>query len=579
MIAAWILYALLVGTLLGAGALVLEKLLRAHRRPTRWIWAGTMVLSVAWPLRQLLGRGTPEQVATGPLPDPSWVVALEPLTVQVGPQSPLRSFDEPLLLAWLLSSTILLALALLLLYRAYRLRNQWVGEEAGGRSVLVSEEWGPAVVGFLKPQIVLPRWCRELSDHDLRLILDHETEHMRAGDLRLLLAAGALPILFPWSLPAWWQLARLRIAVEGDCDLRVLRRHPGRTRKYLELLLEVGGRVPCRQVAATMLSEPGQTLERRIRIMTMPAPRNPWSRGFLLAGTGMALVVLACSAPTPDAEDETDAGYQIELPPEPPSSEEPVQNLSAAPTFTPYTQRPDITNRESIILSLEEEYPAELRTQGIGGTALVWVLVDEYGGVKKVQLDKGSGHEALDQAALRVAEGIEFSPALNDGEEVPVWISLPITFVTGQEGSRPVRAQETRTLPSGVEATATSEDLPTAPRGLPRDYDAESIADEPTFTPYTVRPDITNRAEVARALEESYPSELRDQGIGGTVNVWFLIDETGAVRRAMVDETSGHERLDEAALEVAETIEFTPAMNRDKAVPVWIAMPITFTTR
>ena len=40
---------------------------------------------------------------------------------------------------------------------------------------------------------------------------------------------------------------------------------------------------------------------------------------------------------------------------------------------------------------------------------------------------------------------------------------------------------------------------------------------------------IDNRTEVARALEDSYPPVLRDQGIGGTVNVWFLIDETGAV--------------------------------------------------
>ena len=96
------------------------------------------------------------------------------------------------------------------------LEMQWTGENAQGRSVLLSEEWGPAVVGFLKPQIVLPRWCRDLDDDDLDLILDHEAEHLRAGDLRLLLVAGILPILAPWNLPIWWQLGRLRIAVEGD---------------------------------------------------------------------------------------------------------------------------------------------------------------------------------------------------------------------------------------------------------------------------------------------------------------------------------------------------------------------------
>jgi TonB family protein len=277
--------------------------------------------------------------------------------------------------------------------------------------------------------------------------------------------------------------------------------------------------------------------------------------------------------------EESEAGFEIELPPEIATAREPVQNLSAEPTFTPYTERPDIMNREAVVLLLEEEYPAELKTQGIGGTVMVWTFIDESGGVDKVQLDKSSGHEALDEAALRVVEQVEFTPALKDGDAVPVWISFPITFTTSQQGSRPVEAQETRTLPSGVEARATLEELPPAPKGLPADYDAESIADAPTFTPYTVRPDITNRTEVARALEDAYPRELRDEGIGGTVNVWFLIDETGAVRRAMVNETSGHELLDDAALEVAETIEFTPAMNRDKNVAVWISLPITFTTR
>ena len=35
----------------------------------------------------------------------------------------------------------------------------------------------------------------------------------------------------------------------------------------------------------------------------------------------------------------------------------------------------------------------------------------------------------------------------------------------------------------------------------------------------------------------------------------------------------------EAALKVAEVVQFDPAMNKDKTVPVWISLPITFTTR
>ena len=63
------------------------------------------------------------------------------------------------------------------------------------------------------------------------------------------------------------------------------------------------------------------------------------------------------------------------------------------------------------------------------------------------------------------------------------------------------------------------------------------------------------------------------------MNVWFFIDENGRVQRTQVDQSSGHKALDDAAIKVADIIEFTPALNRDKRVPVWISLPITFTTR
>ncbi|MEX0935902.1 MAG: energy transducer TonB [Gemmatimonadota bacterium] len=117
------------------------------------------------------------------------------------------------------------------------------------------------------------------------------------------------------------------------------------------------------------------------------------------------------------------------------------------------------------------------------------------------------------------------------------------------------------------------EDLPPPPS------DAEvDISSQPTFTPFTVAPDVRNRNEVARALEREYPSILRDNGIGGTVMMHFFIDANGALENVLVAESSGHQQLDEAALRVAEVFQFSPAMNRDEQVPVWIQIPITFQT-
>ena len=108
---------------------------------------------------------------------------------------------------------------------------------------------------------------------------------------------------------------------------------------------------------------------------------------------------------------------------------------------------------------------------------------------------------------------------------------------------------------------------------------ATDISAEPTFTPYTVAPDILNRAEVVQAMTREYPALLRNAGIGGTVTVYFFIDEDGVVEQFQIQESSGHQALDDAALAVAGVYRFSPALNRDKKVPVWVSFGITFQTR
>ena len=108
---------------------------------------------------------------------------------------------------------------------------------------------------------------------------------------------------------------------------------------------------------------------------------------------------------------------------------------------------------------------------------------------------------------------------------------------------------------------------------------AEDISAAPVFTPFTVAPTLRNQAQVAAALQRLYPPLLRDSGIGGTVQVWFFIDENGTVQRTDIKQSSGHPALDEAALKVADLMQFTPAMNRDQKVKVWVDMPIVFRTQ
>jgi periplasmic protein TonB len=104
----------------------------------------------------------------------------------------------------------------------------------------------------------------------------------------------------------------------------------------------------------------------------------------------------------------------------------------------------------------------------------------------------------------------------------------------------------------------------------------EALASAPQFTPFTIAPQILNRDEVAKAMADAYPRILRSAGIGGTVRVYFFIDQDGKVKDYRIQESSGYQQLDDAALAVAGLYRFSPALNRDKKVPVWVLFPIEF---
>lgn len=118
-----------------------------------------------------------------------------------------------------------------------------------------------------------------------------------------------------------------------------------------------------------------------------------------------------------------------------------------------------------------------------------------------------------------------------------------------------------------------------AARGPGRAGAPPDVTSAPVFVPVTIAPELRNRAEVARALERAYPPTLREAGMTGRVLVWILIDERGEVMKALVKESSGLAPLDQAALGVARLMRFTPGMNRDVRVKVWVAIPVEFTLR
>ena len=109
-----------------------------------------------------------------------------------------------------------------------------------------------------------------------------------------------------------------------------------------------------------------------------------------------------------------------------------------------------------------------------------------------------------------------------------------------------------------------------------RHVTGDDVSAAPVFVLFTVAPELKNRNAVERALVRAYPPMLRDAGMTGHVLVWVLIDESGQVLKVLVKESSGLPGLDEAALGVARIMRFSPGLNRDKAVKVWVAVPVEF---
>ncbi|MFL5541281.1 MAG: M56 family metallopeptidase, partial [Longimicrobiaceae bacterium] len=353
---AWMLFAALVAALAGLAALAAERGLALFRLPTRWAWAASIAASLALPLllparpeaRSDVGGMMLETVAAAPAGTP-----LVGGNVVAGGA---RGLDPVAPWAWLATSVAVAGVLAAAARRLARRRRGWTAAVVAGEPVLLSGEVGPAVVGFLRPSIVIPRWTLDWPEPRLRMIVRHEREHVAAADPALLLAGLCAAVLVPWSPALWWQLRRLRLAVEVDCDARTLRAGPDPA-AYGRLLLEVGSRGRAGAVPLAAFSEPRSFLERRIRAMTLRTPRNRALRLASWTALAAAAVVSAAALPAPPL---------------------PAPATVPRPALADTTQ-PALLNAAAVRRELEAEYPPMLRAAGVTGTAVLRFRVNERG--------------------------------------------------------------------------------------------------------------------------------------------------------------------------------------------------------
>ena len=454
---AWMVYITALTGLLGLAARAAEAALDLYGRPLRWAWAlaaaGVLVPLAAWAAstaslhpwgwlgaaasesggRVLLPSGT----VTGPAPGirPSWLAGL---SRALGALHLPAGGEAWILRGWAAAATCGAALV--------GGTHVWLGHRRRrGRSlrvrrarVAITHDLGPLAAGLLRPLVYMPRWVLRLDPGGRRAAWLHEREHIEAGDPLLLACATLLALLVPWNLPLWWILDQLRQAVEVDCDRRVLARRVD-SRRYGDLLLEVGRRGAHPPLPAAALVTPERSLERRIRSMTRRAPPHRRLRALGLVAVGAVVLAAACEAPAPNGPPDASAS-QLPTSPDDSATAATTSGVSTdTPEFVPRDRDPALLDVDSVITALQRDYPAELREAGVGGRTVLWLLVDANGKVTSTRVQRSSGHAALDSAAMRVGRVMRFRPAVSHDRAIAVWIAQPITFEPGG------RESETRT--------------------------------------------------------------------------------------------------------------------------------------
>ncbi len=539
MIAVWMLYCVGIGLAFVVVGHALERGLHLAGRPTRWAWVISLVGSYVIPAAAWL---RPEAFATFAAPIPQ-VIESPPSSATVTTSTilhqpshrplSLSDLDLPLRWTWVIASLAMLLVVTAGEARLVSPRRRWRTAAVDGREVLVSTNVGPAVVGLWSPRVVLPEWALQLSERERELMLAHEEQHVRAGDPALLAVALLAVLVAPWNLALWWQWRRLRLAVEIDCDARVLSQ--GRSASaYGELLLRVGRRRSTQTLSMAAFGEPASFLESRIRRMLAGVPRWRWAGIATAMAVTVAAIVGACEAPRPvTPEQAADRAAEASKTPE-----------SSVSLLVPMPNTLERVPSRGVLIrwmrsAIAQTY-AEYLTTPANPPVDLWFHGTTGGRV--IQSTRTVGRRI---ATLRYGEIEARLPELRPNRP-GVWFAWAYPLGPGREDVRAIWADD------GGDSVS----------GAPDDGLTRSVFVGP---------------ELLSGLRLQYPELLRRAGIEGRVIVQAIIDTTGRAEPASVKVVeSAHAGFNESAASWVRQALFRPARVNGQAVRALMKIPIEF---
>ena len=133
-----------------------------------------------------------------------------------------------------------------------------------------------------------------------------------------------------------------------------------------------------------------------------------------------------------------------------------------------------------------------------------------------------------------------------------------------------VDATSDAVTPPALDASPEVGDLPPPPPP------ADDGWDRPSYIRHHVAPRPDREENQRRRLNRHYPPVLEASGVEGMVDLWIYVDSDGRVTKSRVISSSGHSRMDTAAVRVVRDQNYLPALNRDRPVGVWVTQRVCF---
>ncbi len=629
MIAQWMFAASVFALLAGGAALAVERVQRARGRAARGVWAFALAAAVLWPLLVPLARSvvaTPAEVAATTVMAPGALgvpfVMAEPaapwwsvvsrvmvelrdqaLTVAVrGAERLGLTLGASLLLLWGVASLVLGVQLARSMRRVRAITASATPMRVDGTPVLLSATFGPATVGWRTPQVVVPSWVLSLEAPLRALVLQHEREHCRAGDPRVVAAAALAVALVPWNAGVWWIARRLRLAIELDCDARTLAAasmSAGGTLRdarvtYGKLLVFMthhrSALASPLRLASSLASSRSHlhtrimTMQQRSLVSTSRAARR---QRVVFGAVAVAAIVAACSTDIPGsvtppaASSESSSASPIEVVAVPSTEPIPMPNGMLPEEQKPYFEF-QVERPAEMMGAISLRYPALLRSAQVEGRVLASFVVDANG---RVDLSTfrvlRSDHTLFTNAVRQALETARYRAAEVGGRKVAQVVQQPFVFALGMSSSMlggtsgaysnvVVSAWDGRwrslsaRLPRADSITPVqTQGAASASRGASPDTYFEFQVDEP--------------ASMQGGANLRYAIHLRNAGIEGTVLAQFVLGTDGRIDPSTFKVLKAdHEGFVESVREALPRMRYTAARKDGRAVRQVVQQPFVF---